>query len=337
MKEKIFSLAYKILSPLHLSWETERRISNFANLLYLIFKKGSRYTLRSEGYFTCSSGFVENYLSTNDSNDNIVNLKKNIDVDSQKLVDKIIKRHEYIYTHNLLDNRLIFDLEELKEQKFIQFLLNKKNGYSDLNMFPESFHYHSGLKVLPKEVLEKIKGKDAIDGGAFVGDTAIILSKKYSFGKIHSFEPDKFNFIKLRKNIAKYKIENVIPVKKGISSGEGKATMKIQGVASSISPEGKEEIEITSIDEYLSSRRFDANIGLIKLDIEGAEYDAIMGSIKTIEKFLPVLLISIYHTGKDFFEIKPWLENLNLGYNFQIRKMNPNSSVGEVMLIAYAS
>lgn len=337
MKERIFSLSYKILSLLHLSWETERKISNFANLLYFTFKKGGNYTLRCESYFTCSSGFVENYLFKKDSKERIANLKINLDADSQKLIDKFIGRQEYIFTHNILDNTLIFDPDELREQRLVHSFCMKKNTYPDICLFPESFYYHNGLKFLPNDVLEKIKGKDAIDGGAFVGDTAIIFCKNYSFGKIYSFEPDGSNYTKLKENIAKYNMENVIPVKKGISSGEGKATLKIQGVASSISPEGSEEIEVTTIDKFVESNGSNIDIGLIKFDIEGAEFDGITGSLETIRKFRPVLLISIYHTGKDFFEIKPLLEGLNLGYKFMIKNINPNTPIREIMLIAYVA
>lgn len=344
MKEKIFLLSYKALNWFSISPSPafQRKISNWANLFFLTLADGGRFTLRGEEAYKVSRDFVKCFLFQEKGNEKIANLKKDLDADSQKLIDRNIKRQEYIFTHNLLDNRSIFDLDELKEQKLVysfrnHSLRNKKNTYSGTYLYPESFYYHNGLKALPKDVLEKIGGKDVIDGGAFTGDSAIIFCKNYSFGKIHSFEPDKFNFIKLKENIAKYKMENVIPVKKGISSGEGKATLKIQGVASLISPEGSEEIEITSIDKYVEHSNPDINIGLIKFDIEGSEFEGIVGSLNTIKKFKPILLISIYHTSKDFFEIKPLLESLNLGYKFMIRKINPNSSIGEVMLIAFVA
>lgn len=324
-----------MLSLFPLSWETERRISNFANLLYLAFKKGGRYTLRCESYFSCSLNFAENYLFKKDLNEKIANLKKDLDADSQNLVDKIIKRQKYIFTHSILDNGLIFDLDELREQKRVHSFCRKTNTYSGMGLLPESFYYHNGLKIVPKDVLAKIKGKDVIDGGAFLGDSAVIFSKEYLFKNIYSFEPDRYNYIKLKENIAKYKMENVIPVSKGISSEEGKVKFEVQGTASSISSKGSEEIEVTSIDKFVENNGSNIDIGLIKFDIEGSEFDGIIGSLSTIKKFRPVLFISIYHTGKDFFEIKPLLESLGLGYKFIIKKINPNSPVREIMLVAY--
>lgn len=336
-KEKIFALSYKILSLFPLSWETERRISNFANLFYLVFKEGSKHTLRCEGYFSCSSDFVENYLFKEDTDEKIARLKSGLDDDSQRIVDKVLKRHGYIYTHNLLDDKDIFDSDELASQKVIEQFRKKQKGYYRICALPETFFYHSGLKVLPEAIIQNLDGKDVIDGGAFIGDSAVIFSKEYSFRNIYSFEPDGFNFIKLKENIAKYKMKDVIPVNKGISSKEEKVKLKIQGMASSISPAGSEEIEVISIDKFVESNDSSINIGLIKFDIEGSEYDGIVGALDTIKKFRPVLLISIYHTGKDFFEIKSLLEKLDLGYKFTIKKINPNSSVYETILIAYAN
>jgi FkbM family methyltransferase len=337
MKEKIFSLADKILSLFPLSWETRRKISNFANLFFLTLKEGSKHTIRCDILFKNSLSFVENYLFKKDSNEKILNLKRNLDPDSQNLIDKIIKRQEYIFTHSILDDRLIFDAGELKEQRLIHFLRRNKNTYSSMRLCPESFYYHNGLKILPKEVLATLKDKDVIDGGAYIGDSAVIFSEEYSFGKIYSFEPDRYSYVKLKENIAKYKMKNVIPVNKGIASEEGKVNFEIQGLSSAISLEGSEEIEVTTVDKFVESSGPDVAVGLIKFDIEGFEFDGMIGSLDTIKKFRPVLLISIYHTGKDFFDIKPYLENLNLGYKFMIRKINPYNPIIETMLIAYVA
>jgi hypothetical protein len=71
------------------------------------------------------------------------------------------------------------------------------------------------------------------------------------------------------------------------------------------------------------------------MDIEGLESAAIHGAAETIKKFKPVLLISIYHTPDDFFSIKPFIEDLNLGYRFLIRKLSPKRLDAETMLIGW--
>lgn len=58
------------------------------------------------------------------------------------------------------------------------------------------------------------------------------------------------------------------------------------------------------------------------------------GAQNTIREQRPVLLISIYHNESDFFDIKPWLETLNLGYKFKIHKPVYGSAIIEAMLVA---
>jgi hypothetical protein len=93
------------------------------------------------------------------------------------------------------------------------------------------------------------------------------------------------------------------------------------------------DIPVTSIDDYVQENSL--NVGLIKLDVEGAESNVIEGAINTIKTQKPLLIISIYHTPKDFFEIKPKLENLQLGYHFLIRHVTPVQTTTEVCLLGY--
>jgi len=78
-----------------------------------------------------------------------------------------------------------------------------------------------------------------------------------------------------------------------------------------------------SIDEFVEERAL--NVGLIKLDVEGAEYEVVLGVKETIMKQKPILVISLYHTFKDFFEIKPLIESWGLGYKFEIRHHRPSA------------
>jgi hypothetical protein len=41
----------------------------------------------------------------------------------------------------------------------------------------------------------------------------------------------------------------------------------------------------------------------IKMDIEGAEYDALLGAAKVIQRDRPILAICVYHTQSDIWRI----------------------------------
>lgn len=334
MKKRIFPIFNKILAFFPISQRNLAKISNWANLFYLALTKGGSYTIRHQDFYDYSASFFENYLFTGEADGRIENLKNSLDVDSQNLIDKVLKRQRYIFTHNLIDNRLMFDPEEIKEQKIIENFRRKARLSPEISLCPEAFYYHHGLKFLPGKILKDMDGKDAIDGGAYTGGSAMVFCKEYSFGKIYSFEPEKQIYAGLEKNIEKYRMKNVVAVNKGIGSKEGTATMKYHDLSSRIHPEGGEEITITTVDDFVRSEN--ANVGLIKFDIEGSEFSGLRGALDTIRRFKPVLLISIYHSGRDFFEIKPYLESLDLGYKFTIKKLNPGAYVNEVTLIAYA-
>ena len=70
-----------------------------------------------------------------------------------------------------------------------------------------------------------------------------------------------------------------------------------------------------SIDNVLDGNR----ASVIKMDIEGAEYKALIGAEKTIRRFHPKLMISIYHKPEDIYEIPNLILSFCSDYKFYIR------------------
>lgn len=75
-------------------------------------------------------------------------------------------------------------------------------------------------------------------------------------------------------------------------------------------------LEIRSIDGLDLEVRGDL---YIKMDIEGAEMDALMGARKTIEKYRPYLAICLYHRKNDLLEIPEYINSLGCGYEYYLR------------------
>ena len=94
-----------------------------------------------------------------------------------------------------------------------------------------------------------------------------------------------------------------------------------------------EEVEMVTIDEVVAQHQLE--VGLIKLDVEGVEPDIIQGALTTIKEQKPLLVIAFYHQPEEFYELKPFLESLNLGYKFRVRRSCISSPLGEFVLIAY--
>ena len=68
------------------------------------------------------------------------------------------------------------------------------------------------------------------------------------------------------------------------------------------------EVETKTIDDYLPENE---KVTLIKMDIEGAEYEALKGAEKTIKKYQPRLAISIYHNPDDYWRICEVIHSFN--------------------------
>ncbi|MHA1791166.1 MAG: FkbM family methyltransferase [Promethearchaeota archaeon] len=96
--------------------------------------------------------------------------------------------------------------------------------------------------------------------------------------------------------------------------------------------DGDYSVSIVSIDDFVKSKNLD--VGLIELDVEGEALSVIKGSKETIVKFKPILLIAVYHSGEEFFEIKDFVKNLVEGYKFTIRKLS-GRAFADTTLIAY--
>ncbi|MCS3924928.1 FkbM family methyltransferase [Methanosalsum natronophilum] len=189
---------------------------------------------------------------------------------------------------------------------------------------------------MSQKCIDSINGRDYLDCGAYIGDSAIILKEHFKAKRIFCFEPNSMNYNNLLESIHLNKLEQFLfPIKKGVGVENTYLKMINNGVISKVSttPDQNylEEVEIVKIDEFVKFN--DLNIGLIKMDIEGFELEAVKGALSTIKKFKPTLLISIYHTGKDFFEIPTLLKLLVPEYKFRFANLNRKKPIQERILI----
>ena len=278
-----------------------------------------------------------------------INLIKNLDYDSMKVINNIISK---LCNYNDIEDETYFDLCETKEiNETIMKHLKKikkidKYNYSydkyilPSNSFePEAFYGKCGMDYI--ESLNKIKNKSIIDAGAFIGDTAIILSD-YTDKNVYSFEPFLQNYNLMLKTIELNKKNNIIPVNIALGDENKEIGMDASvGTGSGLSIENakesninniKNKVKMVTLDSYVKENNIE--VGLIKTDLEGFEQPFLKGAIETIKEQKPVLIISIYHNYSDFFEIKPMIENLNLGYKFRIIRNKSPQLITETKLLA---
>jgi FkbM family methyltransferase len=194
------------------------------------------------------------------------------------------------------------------------------------------FACDNGLDFLPPGVVTRLRDNDIVDGGAFIGDSAMVFSK-YAPRRIFCFEPSADNWPRLQQTITANQLNTVHVVKAGLARASGVAAVESDASMSRVVDRGAVEIQVRSLDDFCKEN--DVRPALIKMDIEGAEYGAISGALETIRTQQPILIISVYHSAKDFFEIKPMLQELNPRYNFMLRRLDPFHPTNETVLLAY--
>lgn len=250
-------------------------------------------------------------------------------------LDFLSKMQYYITKNN-------FKFQELYSRRdYIAFgrdelALNKiiKNQRLDFEKYEYSvFVYKQGYVDLPDYVKKYIEKKDIIDAGAFIGDSAYVFQTFFNPRKVYSFEPEVSNFQKLQSNIQKYNLNKVIPICKGLGNSKGTYYIDAWGESSKIVDSSKSKVELTTVDDFVKENQIE--LGVIKLDVEGFGLELIEGALQSIQKFRPVLLISIYHNGKEYFEVPKLLHKYLKNYEYLLKKYHPLYLFTEITLIAY--
>lgn len=187
---------------------------------------------------------------------------------------------------------------ELLKLKFINEPV--LNGDNPLEKFYNPIQYFNA------EYYKNRKDAVIVDCGAYNGDSLkeFIRLFRDSFKKYYCFEMDKAAYAGLEEYCMQLPPElkgkiDLYPF--GVFSQKGKFwyDAATDTLGSSISMDGKEEVELVALDEILKSEK----VTMIKMDIENSELPALVGARQLIEKYHPALAISIYHSTEQFFKV----------------------------------
>jgi FkbM family methyltransferase len=193
-----------------------------------------------------------------------------------------------------------------------------KSGYTQ-------FVYQHYRCKTEKGNIEVEPGDYVLDAGACWGDTALYFANLAgSSGKVFSFE-----FVKENIGIFNQNKEINPELSPGIQIIEYALWDKSDeimyfdemGPGTSLNMRestNKLEVKTISIDDWMKKNNIQ-KIDFIKMDIEGAEINALLGAKETLKKYKPKLAISIYHRLSDFYEIIEFLNSLELDYKFFLK------------------
>ena len=178
------------------------------------------------------------------------------------------------------------------------------------------FYFHSDFFPLrTHEVFANV--------GALVGDCALEFAqacqaKGLEYKEIINFEPDPNNFLQLSENMKPFPRIRCLPY--GLWSQRSRLRFSNPnqsgpGTPGSLDEDGSLEVDVVSLDELLP----DSGISLLKMDVEGAEMEALRGAAETIRRNRPKLAISVYHKRDDILEIPLFIHHLNPDYKLYLR------------------
>jgi len=145
--------------------------------------------------------------------------------------------------------------------------------------------------------------------------------------KIFAFEPYE-NFYKDCCEKLSH-VPGATVINKGVWDKEETLRFVVNDLSGWISEKGDVVINTCTLDEELAGEK----VTFIKMDIEGAEMNALKGAEKLIRANRPKLAICLYHKAEDILTIPEFILNLDLGYKLYIR----HQAMNKYQTILYAS
>lgn len=210
----------------------------------------------------------------------------------------------------------VYDLlKDKKSQKVFyaiidRFLGDGKNINIMADVCDENQYY-------PLDVIKLSDHESFVDAGAFIGDTInnFVGRTRGKFDRIFSFEVDAVNFKLLQKNVKNMPCHDRIKMFNiGILDSECDITYSVDTLQSTIGT-GEGKGHVMPLDDVLK----DEKVTFIKMDIEGAELQALRGAKKIIQDQKPKLAICVYHDFRHLWEIPLYIKLLVPEYKIYLR------------------
>ena len=178
-----------------------------------------------------------------------------------------------------------------------------------------------------------------LDLGAFTGDTVeeFVQQTRNRFKAIYAFEMDASNFAHLthmaQMDARIHVFQNAVSESEGIVSYKSNAGMSSSYVFVPGETKDCSYVNSVSMDGLVEKGILQGTVTYIKMDIEGAEMEALHGMEALIKRDKPKLAICVYHKTGDLWEIPLYIHSLVPEYKMILRHHSPDSS--ETVLYAF--
>jgi len=223
-------------------------------------------------------------------------------------------------TYQTHKNRIEYIQQALGDKKSIDVFnakiqSNFHDNFIDLErLYEDNQYYPPGIITLnDKEVF--------VDAGTFDGWTVIDFCNRVNnlYSYIYSFEPDPLRYDSLELSLTNKSIKNLEIERYGVYREEKEISFLYTGAGTSqINEAGNTVIKTVSLDGYFSDKNHKPTF--IKMDIEGAELDALRGCVNMIAESRPKFAVCVYHKAEDIFDIPLFFMNNAPGYKIYLRQ-----------------
>ena len=159
-----------------------------------------------------------------------------------------------------------------------------------------------------------------VDCGAFNGDTLVALAGLgTTIEEVYAFEPDRRNFESLVVTAREFHRATSAQVSLwpcAVAERTGTARFHSDGFESArLDDNGQTTVTTLALDDVLPT----VMPTDIKMDIEGAELDALAGAEQLIRRAHPRLAICVYHRPEHLWEIPSYVRALDVPYDLFLR------------------
>jgi FkbM family methyltransferase len=245
-----------------------------------------------------------------------------------RLADHLPTIVEHQHRFRVLEDRLDDELSKDTLRRVMLFhLTTNREYYRHVDRPYETIYFRSGLfDVTPEE--------QYVDCGASIGEsiTALLASAGYDLRRGWLIEPDKFNVETLKVLLDKIRLLpsgcgeriSIHAAAVGDRSDRirfahcgGHAGMVLPGATES-SAAVQDPVDVVRLDDVI-----DGQPTLVKMDVEGAELQALAGAAGLIREHKPKLAISAYHRARDLIDLSELVVSLRPDYRLGLRHQGP--------------
>jgi FkbM family methyltransferase len=169
----------------------------------------------------------------------------------------------------------------------------------------------------PRGLLTYEEDEVYVDAGSYNGDTIKLFMERVQgrFSRILAFEPDRATFDRLVANLGTER--RVEAFNMGLHRTRAVLSFDNAGTrGSTLVDRGGSEIPVVGLDEIACGTR----VTYVKMNIEGAEIDALRGAAQTIGRWRPKLAVAAYHRPADLWRVPATIREIDPGYRLYLRQ-----------------